>query len=113
MLRELGVGSLLDDERLTARIPAAAYRSRRGEWLSASSDTPTNRVRVASLLDLATQYRIYRLRQRPQLRACASPHFFLAVLGMVDAVQPLHHHWFQDQLAVLCIGGPATAAKLL
>ena len=46
VLRELGLGNLLDDCR---RIPAAAYRSRDGAWLSRSSDTPANRVAVATL----------------------------------------------------------------
>lgn len=46
VLRELGHGELLDRER---RIPAAAYRSRDGVWLSRCTDTPTNRARVATM----------------------------------------------------------------
>ena len=46
----LGLGAaLLDDADKTLRIPAAAYRSRAGTWLSASSDTPANRVKVCSV----------------------------------------------------------------
>ena len=45
-LRELGLGNLLND---CHRIPAAAYRSRDGAWLSRCSDTPANRVAVATL----------------------------------------------------------------
>ena len=50
VLRELGLANLLDD---CHRIPAAAYRSRDGAWLSRSSDTPANRVRVATLRESA------------------------------------------------------------
>ena len=52
-LRQLGLGSTLDCEQTTSRIPAAAYRSLRGDWLSVSSDTPENRQRVATLLESA------------------------------------------------------------
>ena len=50
-LRALGLSELLDNSERTLRIPAAAYRSRSGDWLSASSDTAANRVRVATLLE--------------------------------------------------------------
>ena len=50
VLRDLGLANLLDD---CHRIPAAAYRSRDGAWLSRSSDTPANRVRVATLRESA------------------------------------------------------------
>ena len=50
VLRELGLANLLDD---CHRIPAAAYRSRDGAWLSRSSDTPANRVAVATLRESA------------------------------------------------------------
>ena len=48
-LRALGLSSLLDDADRTLRIPAAAYRSRRGDWLSACSNTAANHVRVNTL----------------------------------------------------------------
>lgn len=48
-LRALGIGHLLDDPAQTRQIPAAAYRSLRGAWLSASSDTMANHVRVSTL----------------------------------------------------------------
>ena len=48
-LRSLGLGGLLDDASKTVRIPAAAYRSHSGTWLSASSDTPENLQQVCSL----------------------------------------------------------------
>ena len=51
VLRALGLSDLLDDPARTLRIPAAAYRSRAGHWLSASSDTAANRVRVSTLLE--------------------------------------------------------------
>lgn len=52
-LRTLGHGDLLDDAGTTLRIPAAAYRNRRGEWLSRSPDTELNRRRVATLRESA------------------------------------------------------------
>ena len=51
VLAKLGLGNLLEDANKTLRIPAAAYRCRSGEWLSASSDTPVNRTRVCTLLE--------------------------------------------------------------
>lgn len=48
-LRALGHGKILDSASTTLRIPAAAYRNRRGEWLSRSSDNEANRRRVATL----------------------------------------------------------------
>ena len=50
VLRELGLGTFLDG---CHRIPSAAYRSRDGAWLSRCSDTPANRVRVATLREAA------------------------------------------------------------
>ena len=52
-LRELGLHKLLDCPRTTLRIPAAAYRSRDGKWLSRCSDTPANRTRVSTLRESA------------------------------------------------------------
>ena len=49
VLASLGLRPLLDDASRTLRIPAAAYRSIDGAWLSTSSDTAANRVRVCSL----------------------------------------------------------------
>ena len=49
VLRVLGLSSLLDDAERTLPIPAAAYRSRRGDWLSASSSTAANHKRVNTL----------------------------------------------------------------
>jgi FAD-dependent urate hydroxylase len=48
-LRMLGHGPLLDNVDTTLGSPAAAYRGRNGEWLSASSDTDYNRRRVSTL----------------------------------------------------------------
>lgn len=46
VLSTLGLSELLG-----FRIPAAAYRSRHGDWLSASSDTAANHTRVSTLLE--------------------------------------------------------------
>jgi 2-polyprenyl-6-methoxyphenol hydroxylase-like FAD-dependent oxidoreductase len=49
-LRKLGLGSTLDTE---LRIPAAAYRSVDGRWLSRSTDTHANNSRVVALRESA------------------------------------------------------------
>ena len=48
-LRELGLQDLLDSPGRARYIPAAAYRSRSGDWLSRCSDTPSNAARVVAL----------------------------------------------------------------
>ena len=48
-LRKLGLAYLLDCPERVARIPAAAYRSHDGQWLSQCTDTPHNRQRVCTL----------------------------------------------------------------
>lgn len=48
VLRQLGLDHLLDS---ALRIPAAAYRSRDGAWLSASADGELNRRRVCTVLE--------------------------------------------------------------
>lgn len=52
-LRQLGLDALLDCPATTMRIPAAAYRSVSGEWLSRCTEMPLNRERVTTLRESA------------------------------------------------------------